>query len=155
MGTSLASLVLAISVASTGQLFHKKPGYILPDGPGNGWGFPNNQPDGYGWPYYGELLPLGANRTAEYFFPRNFSLPPIQLVPSTYYNPYVTRGQRFIAYAGCGGDHPAGGPPLGSAMTPTHPYNDVAGRQQVVPTPVFNGRSQAPPVPSGGSGLIP
>ena len=43
-------------------------GWILPPGPGDGWGFPNNNPDGYGWSDPGPFLPLGADRTAEYYF---------------------------------------------------------------------------------------
>ena len=73
----------------------------------------------------------------------------------TYYNPYVNRGQRYIPYAGCGGDHPMGGPPPGSASTPVHPYSDTAGSGPQVPLPTFSGRVEAPPISSGGTGLTP
>ena len=35
----------------------------MPPGPGDGWGFPNNNPDHYGWIDYEDNLPLGADRT--------------------------------------------------------------------------------------------
>ena len=128
----------------------------MPDGPGAGWGFPNGQPDGYGYVDYGTYLPLGANRTPEYYFPRNHSLPPLQLIPNTYWNPYVTNGQRYIPYVGCGGDHPAGAKfPPGSASLPVHPYENIVGSRPVVAPPRFSGRVEGSPVPSGGSGLIP
>ena len=72
----------------------QKGGRILPNGPGAGWGFPNGNPDGYGWFDTGDRLPLGGNRVAEYYFPRFNSVPPPQLMLQTYYNPYLTRGQR-------------------------------------------------------------
>lgn len=156
MVSSIASLAIAISMASTGGLFHKGTGgQIVAPGPGAGWGFPNGNPDGYGYVDYGTALPLGANRTPDYFFPRNFSLPAEQMFPATYYNPYVTNGQRYISYTGCGSDHPAGGHPTGSAALPVNPYRNIVGRQPVVPPPAFSGRVEAPPVPPGGSGLIP
>ncbi len=156
MAASIASLALALSVASTGGIFHNKGGgFIMPPGPGYGWGFPNGAPDGYGYVDYGPYLPLGADRTPEYHFPRNFALPPLQLVPSTYYNPYVTRGQRYIAYVGCGGAHPAGGPPMASAETPFSPNGVPPSGVPVVPPPRYSGRTEAPAVPSGGTGLIP
>jgi hypothetical protein len=156
MGSTLAAWTLAISLASTGGLFYPKSGgRILPPGPGPGWGFPNGNPDGYGYVDYGTFLPLGADRTAEYFFPRYYSAPAVQLVMPTYFNPYVTRGQRFIPYAGCGGAHPAGGAPSGNAGTPIHPYRDAVNASPLVPTPSYTGRSEGTPVQSGGSGLIP
>ena len=155
MGSSIASLALAVSIASTGGLFHKSGGRIMPEGPGYGWGFPNGNPDKYGWVDYGTYLPLGANRTPDYYFPRNYSLPPDQVIPATYYNAYVTRGQRYLAYAGCGGAHPAGGIPTGSAVLSVHPYSNVVNSQPVVTPPRFSGRVEAPPIPSGGTGLIP
>ena len=156
MVTTLGSIVLALTVSSTGGLFHHGPGgNILRDGPGNGWGFPNGAPDGYGWVDYGYALPLGANRTPDYYFPRNFSLPAVQLVPSTYYNPYVTRGQRYLSYSNCGGWHPAGGLPPASAETPIHPYSDQVNNRPVVAPPRFTGRVEGTAIPSGGTGLIP
>lgn len=130
-------------------------GKIVAPGPGNGWGFPNGNPDGYGWWDHGDALPLGSDRTAEYYFPRYFALPPEQMFLQSYYNPYLTRGQRYIAYSGCGGQHPAGGPPEGSAMTPVHPYQSTIGSGPRVSIPTFSGRAEAPQVPPGGSGLTP
>ena len=157
MVSSLASIALAVSVLSTGGLFHRSTpgGNIVPPGPGPGWGFPNGQPDGYGYVDYGTALPIGGDRTPDYFFPRNFALPPAQIVPATYWNPYVTNGQRYIPYVGCGGAHPAGGPPSGSALLPINPYQNVVGGQPVVAPPRFTGRVEGPSVPTGGSGLIP
>ena len=158
MASSIATLALAVSLASTGGLFHKSPqqgGHIMPPGPGAGWGFPNGQPDGYGWVDYGTNLPIHGDRSPDYFFPRNFALPPLQAVPSTYYNPYLTNGQRYLPWSGCGGDHPAGRWTSGSAELPVHPYDEIVGGRPVVTPPRFTGRVEAPPVPSGGSGLIP
>ena len=64
---------------------------------------------------------------AEYYFPRYWSIPAEQMFLPTYYNPYAMRGQRYIPYTGCGGCHPAGGPPTASAMTPVNPYNETIG----------------------------
>ena len=159
MASSLASLALILSMSSAGGLgpFHRAHpgGRIVAPGPGYGWGFPNGNPDGYGYVDYGTALPLGANRTPEYYFPRNFALPPRQLFPQTYYNPYVTNGQRYIPYVACGGDHPAGGSPTGSSMLPVHPYENIVGSRPVVEPPTFSGRVEAPPVAAGTSGLIP
>ena len=158
MAASIGSLVLWLSVSSTGGLFDflQPRGQILQDGPGNGYGFRNGNPDGYGWVSYGTALPLGANRISEYHFPRYFALPPDQLFPVTYYNPYTTRGQRFLPYAGCGGDHPAGGPALVSGNTPVHPYNETISATPVIRTaPPFTGRVEAMPINPGQSGLRP
>lgn len=157
MGSTIASLALALSIASTGGLGRhgKTGGHILPPGPGLGWGFPNGQPDGYGYADYGVYLPLGGDRTAEYHFPRNFALPPLQAFPTTYYNPYVSSGQRYIPYVGCGGDHPAGRGPTGSAVMPMYPYEASYTGQPAIGVPRFSGRVEGTPVPSGGTGLIP
>ena len=144
MVSSIVSMALAMAVGSTGGIFARHApapgGRILAPGPGSGWGFPNGNPDGYGWFDHGTALPLGADRTPEYFFPRYLAVPPDQLFFPTYYNPYVNRGQRYIPYAGCGGDHPMGGPPLGSASTPVYPYSDTAGFDPQLPLPTFSGR---------------
>lgn len=156
MGSTIASLTLALSVASTGGLFSKgEGGRIVAPGPGYGWGFPNGNPDGYGWVDYGTALPLSADRTPDYFFPRNFALPAMQSFPTMYYNPYVSNGQRYVSFSGCGGDHPAGRAPIASALTPDHPYQNNINNQPMVTPPSFTGRVEAPPVPAGGSGLIP
>jgi hypothetical protein len=129
--------------------------YILPPGPGDGWGFPNGSPYGSGWADYGPYLPLGADRTADYFFPRYYSVPPEQLFEPTYYNPFETRGQRYIPYVGGGGAHPAGGPPVGPADLPVYPYASLPSAPPTTAIPRLNGRSDAPPMASGTSGLTP
>jgi hypothetical protein len=166
---ALGSVALAVAVGSTGGLFsrgtvvHRVPvpghhsghlapgGRIVTPGPGPGWGFPNGQPDGYGWVDYGDALPLGADRTADYFFPRHFALMPQQVFLPQYYNPYIQRGQRYIPYTGCGGAHPLGGAPPASADTPMYPDRESRSVEPVVPVPSFNGRVEAAPV-TGGSG---
>jgi hypothetical protein len=164
MATTIVSLALVLASGAggwTGPVCnnpnhrHGGGGQIVPPGPGYGWGFPNNAPDSYGWWDHGTALPLDANRTPEYYFPRYYSLPPEQMFLQSYYNPYLTRGQRYISYTGCGGWHPAGGPPTGSAMTPVHPYQDTIGSGPRISIPTFSGRVEAPPVNSGGSGLTP
>jgi len=157
MSSSLASLALICAMVSPGGLFHHRQngGWILPPGPGYGWGFPNGNPDGFGWFDNGIYLPLGADRIPDYYFPRYFALPPEQLMFPSYYNPYISRGQRYIPYAGRGGEHPMGGPALGSAVLPMHPYNDSLGSGPTVRMPTFSGRAEAPPVNSGTTGLAP
>jgi hypothetical protein len=168
-----SSIALAVMLASRARVWaagpatctdpthhhHHHPlhggGRILPDGPGNGWGFPNDNPDHYGWFDHGLNLPLGGNRVGEYYFPRYYAIPPTQAFLPSYYNPYLTRGQRYVAYVGCGGAHPAGGYPPGSAETPIHPYQDTIGSGPRVRIPAFNGRIEASPINSGGSGLTP
>ncbi|WP_145952311.1 hypothetical protein [Paludisphaera borealis] len=85
-------------------------GFILPPGPGDGWGFPNGDPNGAGWYDPAPYLPLGADRTSDYFFPRYYAVPPQQMFLSTYYNAYENKGQRYLPYTGAGGDHPMGAP---------------------------------------------
>jgi len=157
MASSIASIALILSMAATGGFGHRSTpgGRIVAPGPGPGWGFPNGNPDGYGWVDYGTALPIGADRTPDYYFPRNFAVPPIQAFPATYYNPYLTNGQMYIPYTGCGGDHPAGHHPAGSAFLPVNPYQDTVGNRPVVAPPRLRGRVEATPVPAGGSGLIP
>jgi hypothetical protein len=134
---------------------HNSGSYILPPGPGDGWGFPGDNPDKYGWTDYGVYLPLGADRTAEYYFPRYFAIPPEQMFITTYYNPFMTQGQQYIPYCGAGGDHPMGGPPLASSELPASPYAASPDTAPLVRVPRLNGRSEAAPIPSGGSGLTP
>lgn len=139
-----------------GGFLHPSGGYILPPGPGDGWGFPNGDRVNAGWYSPGDRLPLGADRTADYYFPRYFSAPPEQMFMGTYYNAYVDRGQRYIPYTGAGGDHPAGGLPLDTAETPMHPYTSLDNSQPVTPAPSLGGQVDAPPLPaSGGTGLTP
>lgn len=122
---------------------------ILPPGPGLGWGFPNNAPDGYGWYSPGDRLPIGltADRTPSYYFNRQFAIAPEQMFFPTYFNTYVMRGQRYIPYTNCGGAHPAGGPPAGSSFTPVRPYDRSMSDTPAVPVPVFNGRQASEPLP--------
>jgi hypothetical protein len=134
---------------------HNGDSHFVPPGPGDGWGFPNDNPDNYGWVDYGVLLPLGADRTPDYFFPRYLSAPPQQMIPQTYYNAFLTRGQRYIPYCGAGGDHPMGGPPIASAELPVSPYAAAPNSELVVTPPRLNGSVEAPPLPSGGTGLTP
>jgi hypothetical protein len=167
MSSTIVAMALAIAASAAAQAPYSNPncvrhghhsaGCILPDGPGYGWGFRNGNPDGYGWWDHGTCLPLGANRTGEYYFPRYMSLPPEQMFMPTYYNAYVTRGQRYIAYVGCSisCNHPAGGPPTGSARMPVHPYQDTIGSGPQIKLPTFGGRVEAPPVNSGSTGLTP
>jgi hypothetical protein len=164
MPSLLVSIGLALAVGSVSQApcpvhgsGHCRSGpRIMPPGPGYGWGFPNGNPDGYGFWDAGTNLPLGANRTGDYFFRRYYAFPVNQMFEPNYYNPYVTRGQRFLPYAGCApGWHPAGGPALGSAEEAVHPYNETLGTGPRVAIPAFNGRIEAPPINSGGSGLTP
>jgi hypothetical protein len=161
MTSLIVSLALALSVGSTGQ--HQAPcphcqGGVtqpMPPGPGYGWGFRNGNPDGYGFWDAGTYLPIGADRTSDYFFRRYYSVPADQMFLPNYFNPYLTRGQRYVSYAGCGGEHPAGGPPMGSANTPVNPYQDTIGSGPRVAIPPFSGRVEAAPINSGGTGLTP
>jgi hypothetical protein len=102
----------------------------------------------------GYNLPLHDGRVSEYFFPRHFALPPEQLFFPQYYNPYQMRGQRYIPYSGMGGPHDLGRPPAPS-LTPVHPYQETLGSTPRRPLPVLNGRVEAPPVNTGGTGLRP
>jgi hypothetical protein len=159
MAISSVWLALALAAGATswggpGSL-HGSGGYILPDGPGDGYGFPNGNPDGYGYVDYGIYLPLGANRTGEYFFPRFRAIPPNQMFLPQYYNPYLTRGQRFLPYSGMGGWHPAGGPPTASALTPVAPYREGLNSRPRGQIPAFTGRIEAPAINTGSSGLTP
>ena len=135
---------------------HLDGGFILPPGPGNGYGFPNGRPDGYGWYDPGDRLPIREDRTTSYYFRRYMSVPPQTLFMPTYYNPFVTRGQRFVPYIGCGGFHSAGGPPSGPANLPVTPYSDIAQSQPLQPVPAFSGEVQATPItPGEGEDMIP
>ena len=169
MVTTIVTLTLALALGGTGQCpdpstcphrqhhhhGHRSGGYVEPKGPGDGWGYPNGNPDGYGWHDPAPYLPLGADRTAEYFFPRYHAVPPEQLFMGTYYNPFVNRGQRYLPYTGNGGCHPMGGPPLASAETPVRPYSSLSDVAPVTRIPRLNGRVQAPVENSGKTGLTP
>jgi hypothetical protein len=134
-----------------GHKQHSVPRYILPPGPGDGWGFPNGAPDNYGWVSYGVYLPLGGDRTPEYYFPRHFATPPQQMFFPTYYNPFETRGQRYIPYVAAGGHHPAGGLPLGPSDLPVTTAEAMPDSGPVTTVPRLNGNVGAPITPSGAS----
>jgi hypothetical protein len=120
-------------------------GHVTPPGPGLGWGYVNGAPDGYGWVDFQRTLPLGPDRIPDYFFPRQWAMPGSDLFLVSYYNPYLTRGQRYIPYTGGGGNHPAGFYPTGPSETPMHPYEDEVRRTQPIEAPIqFNGRVESP-----------
>ena len=154
MASTIVSVTLALAMGSTGGLF-SGAGRNTPPAVNVGPGFPNGNPDGYGYVDYGTYLPLGADRTTDWYFQRQFAAPVDQMFLPTYYNAYVTRGQRYIPYAGCGGCHPMGGPPAASAHTPLQPYNETLGTGPRASVAPFTGRVEAPPVNSGGTGLTP
>ncbi len=146
----------AVASRSHGHDKHRSGGWILPPGPGDGWGFPNGDPVNAGWYDPQHYLPLGADRTADYYFPRYLAVPPIQMFPGTDYNPYVNRGQRYLPFAGAGGDHPAGGVPQDSSETSVQPYTSMDGSPPQTAVPTLRGRVDAPPLPaSGATGLTP
>ena len=157
MTSTIASIALALALSAAGQegpcCVHGRS--IEPNGPGFGWGFPNGSPDGVGWHDNGLYLPLGANRTTDYYFRRYYTMPANQMFLPTYYNAYVVRGQRYIPYANCGGCHPMGGPPPAPGDTPMNPYQETLGGAPRTQIPPFTGRVEAPPVNSGGTGLTP
>ena len=82
-------------------------------------------------------------------------MPPEQIWFPTFYNPYETRGQRYLPYVADGGAHPAGGAPPGPADLPVRPYGSMPGRTPAVTVPRLNGRAESPYVTSGTSGLTP
>ena len=128
----------------------------MPPGPGNGWGFPNDNPDQYGWVDYGDNLPLGADRTAEYFFPRYFAVPPDQMFIQTYYNPYETRGQRYIPLLWKRRRRSSdGGRPPSSAVLACFCPMQTNWRRPVVRVPGLTGRVEAGSGPSADSGMNP
>lgn len=118
-------------------------GFIEPPGPGHGWGFPDSAPDGYGWRDPAGLLPICSGRDPEYYFPRFLAVPPIQAFPPTYFNPYLTRGQRYIPYS-CW-------PPFGTE-TPFNPYAASLSNDPKVPVPAFTGKVEAKPVTTNAGG---
>ena len=98
---------------------------------------------------------MAGDRTAEYYFPRYFAVPPEQMFLPSYYNPYQTRGQRYLPYIAAGGAHPAGGAPVGPSDLPVSPYASETGSTPVTPVPRLNGNAEAAPIASGGTGLTP
>jgi hypothetical protein len=157
MACMVGSVTILVAMSSTGGLFfHRNPNnLVLPPQPGYGVGFVNGNPDGYGWVNPGVLLPLTADRTPDYFFPRYLALPATQQCLPNFYNPYISRGQRFIPYAGCGGLHPASGPPTATAVEAMHPYTETLNNQPRTAIPTFSGRVEAAPDTSTSTGLRP
>ncbi len=157
MGSTMASVALMVALNATGGIFlNRDPqNQVMPPQPGYGIGFPNGNPDGYGYVEIGPRLPLLADRTPDYYFRRYNVVPPTQMFMPTYYNAYVTRGQRFIPFAGCGGPHPMSGQPMVSAELPVHPYQDTLTATPRAPVPAFTGRVEAAPVSPGTTGLRP
>jgi hypothetical protein len=154
-----ALALLAAVMALGGAGFGQEPAHAPHDGrgvrpgPGNWWGIFRGHRDGVGRYDRETSLPLGADRTPEYNFRRSLALPPEQLFLPSYYNAYVTRGQRYIPYAGCGGEHPAGGPPRAPGDLPVHPYLEDIDSGPVVPLPTFSGRVEAWRINPGSVGL--
>jgi hypothetical protein len=157
MVSMVGSLTILIAMSSTGGIFfHRNPdNHVQPPLPGYGAGYPNGNPDGYGYYDHGVNLPLTTDRTPEYYFPRYLAVPATQSYLPNYYNPYVSRGQRYIPFTGCGGPHPASGPPQGSAMDAISPYKETLNETPRVTAPRFSGRVEAPPVNPGSTGLRP
>jgi hypothetical protein len=159
MISMVGSVTILIAMNSTGGIFfNRNPNNLVqPPLPGYGAGFPNGNPDGYGYIDHGVNLPLYyADRTPEYHFPRYLAVPATQLFLPTFYNPYVTRGQRYMPYAGCGGSpHPMSAPPTVSAVNSVHPYTETLNTTPRVSAPRFSGRVEAPPVNPGTTGLRP
>jgi hypothetical protein len=173
MGATIFTMTLAVALGAGGQYSDpgrcphglaqhrhlincRSGGYILPPGPGAGWGFPYSETDSTGWYDPGSFLPLGADRTTDYYFPRYLAVPPEQGFMGTYYNPYWNRGQRYIPYTGNGGEHPMGGPAPDSAITPIRPYSALSSARAVVPVPRLQGRVEASTMDnSGKTGLTP
>ena len=156
MVSLIAPMTLWLAVGSTsGIFFNRNPNnHVL--SPSLNIGFPNGNPDGYGYVEIGECMPLTADRTPDYFFRRYNALPPTQMFFPGYYNPYISRGQRFLPFTGCGGPHPMSGQPAASAEERVHPYNETLGNTpRTAESPTFSGRVEAPPVNPGSSGLRP
>jgi hypothetical protein len=150
------AILMSCMVLSAGHTHTPPPeGGELGPGPGLGWGFPNGNPDGYGFWDQGSKLAICMDRTTEYYVQRYMMLPPEQLMLPQYFNPYIMRSQRYIPYTGCGGCHPFSQP-----ITPTtlsmRPYDEGPSSQsKAVNIPRFIGTSETTPINSGSSGLLP
>ena len=158
MSSLIGSVTLLMALNSTGGIFfNRNPNNgVLPAQPGYGTGFTNGNPDGYGWVDFGDKLPLTTDRVPDYFFRRYRSVPATQMFFPSYYNPYISRGQRFIPYSGCGGPHPMSTPPVFSAEEVVHPYTSTLNNVPQTPeAPTFTGKVDAPAVNPGSTGLRP
>lgn len=122
-----------------------KGGFAMPDGPWPGWGFPDGHPDGYGWYDTSYFLPLTPNRTPEYYFPRWYAVPGRQAFMPSYYNPYATRGQRYIPHNGA----------AGVRLDPAEPHLTGIGSGPRVSTPSYSGRTDARPVDQDYKTILP
>ncbi len=153
----VGSVTLMVAMGSTGGIFFNRDpnNLVLPPQPGYGIGFRNGNPDGYGFVDPGVLMPLTADRTPDYFFPRYLAVPPSQIFMPNYFNPYVSRGQRFLPFAGCGGPHPVSAPAPGSAVESRNPYQETLNNQPRISAPTFTGRVEAQPINPGSTGLRP
>ena len=157
MGSLIGSITVMMAMSSTGGIFFNRDpnNHVMPPQPGYGVGFANNAADGYGYVEVGDRYPLTADRTPDYFFRRYNAVPATQMFMPNYYNPFISRGQRFIPYTGCGGPHPMSGQPMVSAVDPVHPYNQTLNVTPRATVPSFTGRVEAPPVNPGTTGLRP
>jgi len=157
MGSLVGSIALLTALSSTGGIFfNRNPNnHVLPPQPGFGTGYVNGNPDGYGYVEIGDRMPLIADRTPDYFFRRYTAVPATQLFMPNYYNAYISRGQRFIPFAGCGGPHPMSGQPAASAAEAVHPYQETLNETPRTAVPSFTGRVEAMPVNPGTTGLRP
>ena len=159
MVSMVGSVTILIAMSSTGGIFfNRNPNnLVLPPLPGYGAGFPNGNPDGYGWVDHGVHLPLTADRTPGILLPAlpGRARPRRSFLPN-YYNPYISRGQRFLPFAGCGGPHPASGPPAASAMRVGPPVQrDARTTSPGSRLPSSAAGSRPPPVNPGTTGLRP
>ena len=98
-----------------------------PPGPGSAGAFPTIIPIITDGSTTASTCRWGLTARPSITFPRYFAVPPDQMFIQTYYNPFETRGQRYIPYVGAGGDHPAGGPPTASAC---HARDSLRGRTE-------------------------
>ena len=159
MVSLVGSVTLWVAIGSTsGIFFNRNPNNgVMPPQPGDGVGFPNGNPDGYGWVDFGDRLPLGADRIPDFYFHRYNVVPATQMYFPTYYNSYIMRGQRFLPYSGCGGGvHPMSGPAQQSAEVSVHPYTEtLSNSPQTTAAPTFTGKVEATPVNPGSTGLRP
>jgi hypothetical protein len=73
----------------------------------------------------------------------------------TYYNPYETRGQRYIPYVAAGGDHPMGGLPLGPSDLPETTTDAMPDSGPATTVPRLNGRVEAPATSSAATAVTP
>lgn len=151
---NLIAIGLSCLVLSAGHAPFE--GGELGPGPGAGWGFPNGNPDGYGFWSQGHKLAICQGRTTEFYVQRYMMLPSCQLLFPQYFNPYVMRSQRYIPYTGCvGGCHPFSDPIIPTTLS-MKPYDEgPVSTQPVVNMPRFVGVTESEPINSGSSGFLP